>query len=43
VLISLGFVAIEVCAYLLLIRLLPVLPSLERVHQDYQARGKANV
>ncbi|MGL5288830.1 MAG: Ni/Fe-hydrogenase cytochrome b subunit, partial [Aeromonas sp.] len=43
VLISIGFVAIEVCAYLLLIRLLPVLPSLERVHQDYQARGKTNV
>jgi len=42
-LISVGFVAIEVCAYLLLIRILPVLPSLERVHKDYQARGKAKV
>ena len=44
ILISVGFIAIEVCAYLLLIRILPVLPSLERVHQDYQAshdvRGK---
>ena len=43
ILISVGFVAIEVCAYLLLIRVLPVLPSLERVHKDYQARGKAKV
>ncbi|MFS2224547.1 Ni/Fe-hydrogenase cytochrome b subunit [Pantoea sp. B65] len=37
VLISIGFVAIEVCAYLLLIRLLPVLPALQGVHQHYQA------
>lgn len=43
VLISIGFVAIEVCAYLLLIKWLPVLPSLDPVHHDYQAQGKVNV
>lgn len=43
VLISIGFVAIEVCAYVLLIRWLPILPPLARLHQDYQATGKANV
>lgn len=37
VLISIGFVAIEVCAYILLIRLLPVLPALESGHKNYQA------
>ncbi|RLM18581.1 Ni/Fe-hydrogenase cytochrome b subunit [Brenneria alni] len=40
VLISIGFVAIEVCAYILLIRLLPVLPALEGVHKNYQAEVK---
>lgn len=44
-LISVGFVAIEVCAYILLVRIFPVLPSLERIDRDYQAshpvvRGK---
>ncbi|UCQ18846.1 Ni/Fe-hydrogenase cytochrome b subunit [Edwardsiella tarda] len=44
VLISMGFVAIEVVAYLLLIRLLPVLPALDHLkHQGYQAQGKAKV
>ncbi|MBW7983672.1 Ni/Fe-hydrogenase cytochrome b subunit [Enterobacillus tribolii] len=42
-LITIGFVAIEVAAYILLIKLLPVLPSLQRVHQDHQAQGKAKV
>ena len=40
ILISMGFVAIEVCAYILLIRLLPVLPALEGVHKNYQAEVK---
>ncbi len=40
VLISMGFVAIEVCAYILLIRLLPVLPALGSVHKNYQAEVK---
>ncbi|MCG8708158.1 Ni/Fe-hydrogenase cytochrome b subunit [Brenneria sp. 4F2] len=40
VLISIGFVAIEVCAYILLIRLLPVLPALEGVHKNHQAEVK---
>lgn len=40
ILISIGFVAIEVCAYILLIRLLPVLPAPEGVHKNYQAEVK---
>lgn len=39
--ISVGFVAIEVTAYILLIRLLPVLPSLTSTNKNYEARGKA--
>lgn len=41
ILISVGFVAIEVCAYILLIRLLPVLPSLTSSNKHSEARGKA--
>jgi Ni/Fe-hydrogenase subunit HybB-like protein len=38
-LISVGFVAIEICAYLLLIRLMPVLPPLkQRDHNHHEAR-----
>lgn len=37
VLISMGFVAIEVCAYILLIRLLPILPATEGIDQHRQA------
>ncbi|WJY16478.1 Ni/Fe-hydrogenase cytochrome b subunit [Pectobacteriaceae bacterium CE90] len=40
ILISIGFVAIEICAYILLIRLLPVLPALEGVHKNHQAEVK---
>lgn len=36
ILISIGFVAIEICAYILLIRLLPVLPAMEREHKNYK-------
>ncbi|SLM62361.1 MULTISPECIES: Ni/Fe-hydrogenase cytochrome b subunit [Dickeya] len=40
ILISIGFVAIEVCAYILLIRLLPVLPALTGEHTHHQAEVK---
>lgn len=41
-LISIGFVAIEVCAYILLIRLLPVIPALKKTTMSHsEARGKA--
>lgn len=41
-LISIGFVAIEVCAYILLIRLLPIIPALKKTNLNHsQARGKA--
>lgn len=40
--ISVGFVAIEITAYILLIRWLPVLPSLTTsTNKNYEARGKA--
>ncbi|EFB72815.1 Ni/Fe-hydrogenase cytochrome b subunit [Providencia rustigianii] len=42
ILISIGFVAIEVCAYILLIRLLPIIPALKKSNlSPSQARGKA--
>ncbi|WP_192457519.1 Ni/Fe-hydrogenase cytochrome b subunit [Musicola keenii] len=40
ILISIGFVAIEICAYILLIRLLPVLPALGGEHKHHQAEVK---
>ncbi|AWH89079.1 Ni/Fe-hydrogenase cytochrome b subunit [Limnobaculum parvum] len=36
-LISIGFVSIEICAYILLIRLLPVIPSLKNLHKNQEA------
>lgn len=36
-LISIGFVAIEICAYILLVRLLPIIPSLKQVHKNQEA------
>ncbi|MDR0806354.1 MAG: Ni/Fe-hydrogenase cytochrome b subunit [Enterobacteriaceae bacterium] len=36
-LISIGFVAIEICAYIFLIRLLPIIPSLKQVHKNQEA------
>lgn len=36
-LISIGFVSIEVCAYILLIRLLPIIPSLKNLHKNQEA------
>ncbi|EKT53471.1 Ni/Fe-hydrogenase cytochrome b subunit [Providencia sneebia] len=42
ILISVGFVAVEICAYILLIRLLPVIPALKNSHSNHSpARGKA--
>ena len=38
VLLSLGLVAIEVSAYLLIVRLVPVLPALDRIHHAHQAK-----
>ncbi|ELI8161096.1 TPA: Ni/Fe-hydrogenase cytochrome b subunit [Yersinia enterocolitica] len=40
ILISIGFVAIEVCAYILLIRLLPVLPAHGQLHKNNQTEVK---
>ena len=36
-LISIGFVAIEICAYILLIRLLPIIPSLRNINKNQEA------
>ncbi|MCD1127173.1 Ni/Fe-hydrogenase cytochrome b subunit [Jinshanibacter sp. LJY008] len=36
-LISIGFVSIEICAYILLIRLLPIIPSLKNLHKNQEA------
>ncbi|MCU6163132.1 Ni/Fe-hydrogenase cytochrome b subunit, partial [Enterobacter bugandensis] len=40
ILISIGFVAIEVCAYILLIRLLPVLPAHGQLYKNNQTEVK---
>jgi Ni/Fe-hydrogenase subunit HybB-like protein len=38
VLLSIGLVAVEICAFLLIIRLVPVMPALDRVHQEYKLK-----
>ncbi|GKX56816.1 Ni/Fe-hydrogenase cytochrome b subunit [Leminorella grimontii] len=40
-LITIGFVAIEICAYILLIRLLPILPPLKKQVNKHQEASKA--
>ena len=40
-LISIGFVAIEICAYIVLIRLLPILPPLKQNDQNRHEASKA--
>ncbi|MGF1757813.1 Ni/Fe-hydrogenase cytochrome b subunit [Photobacterium sagamiensis] len=40
VLLSVGFIAIEISAYLLIVRLLPVLPALERIHHAFTTKNK---
>ena len=40
-LISIGFVAIEICAYIVLIRLLPILPPLKQNDHNRHEASKA--
>ena len=42
-LISIGFVSIEICAYILIVRLFPVLPVIKEAQEDHHIRHGVNV